>query len=259
MIIATSFSTYLEETNGNFEEALALAKQDGFEAMGIVVKEQLDYYLKNKEIFLNSGLKFCIHANMIDTNISSLNEGIRNESIKQMKEAIILAKELNARIVTFHPGKFRNTLHIQDAYYLLDLAIDELQAFAEQNNVLLCLENMEPKDRELCVTLTQVKKVLERHPKLGFTLDLAHVTMLVSNEEEFMQYYNELKDRISHFHISGIKPKTSHVEVSLKESDVDFTNVLKMIKDFNGMIRIENRERKKNLESRDFIINAIKQ
>lgn len=258
MNIATSFSSYIEETKDNCEGALALAKQDGFEFMGIMVKEPVEYYLEKKEIFKNSGLKFCLHADLHDTNLASVNQGIRKESVKQVKDAIILAKQLNAKICTIHPGKFKNTLNISEAYMLLDLSLCELLAYAEQNSVLLCLENMEPNPKELCVTLTQVQKVLERHPKLGLTLDLAHVAMVVESEEDFYNFYEVLKPRITHFHISGIKPRMSHVEVSLKESDVDFTTILKKIKDFDGIIRIENRERKKNIDSMEFIKNAIK-
>lgn len=257
MIIATSFETYMEETKGDVQKALQSAKEDGFEAIGIVMSESLNCYLEKIDILRNSGMLFCIHANMIDTNIASSNEGIRKESVRQFKEAMFLAKELDARIVTIHPGKFRNSIQVQEAYMLLDLSLSELIPFALQNNVVLCLENMEPWQRELCVSLTQVEKVLERHPNLGLTLDLAHVAMSVSSEEEIISYYLSLKNRITHFHISGIKQNISHVEVSLKDSDVDFTNMIRMIKDFSGIIRIENRERKKNIESLEFIRKVL--
>jgi sugar phosphate isomerase/epimerase len=257
MNVATTFDTYLAETNENLEEAFLLAKEQGFDAMGIMIKESLEYYLEKKEQFLDSGLKFCIHANLIDTNIASTNEGIRKESIKQFKDAIILAKEISCKIVTFHPGKFRNSLLVQEAYYTLDKSLQELLDFAEKNDVTLCLENMEPRDKTLCVTLTQTQKVLDRHPKLMLTLDLAHVAMVVNSEEELIEYYNSLKSRIAHFHISGIKPRRSHVEVSLKESDVDFTNIIRLIKNTPAIIRIENRERIKNIDSLEFIKQAL--
>jgi sugar phosphate isomerase/epimerase len=258
MIIATSFSTYIEEAKEEVVKALELAKQDGFSAMGVVASEPLEYYLSKKEAMLLSGLRFSVHAPIVDLNIASTNEGIRKESIRQIKDSIILAKELSAKVVTIHPGKFRNTLLIQEAYMLLDLSLSELMPFAEEHNVILCLENMEPGHKELCVTLNQVQKVLERHPKLGLTLDLAHVAMVVSSEEEFYEYYLSLKSRVTHFHISGIRPKMSHVEVSLNESDVDFTKMIQLIKDFTGIVRIENRERRKNVESLNFIKNIIK-
>jgi sugar phosphate isomerase/epimerase len=233
MIIATSLSTYLTESGDDLVGAFSLAKQDGFEAMGIVVSENIDYYSENLSLFKSSCLKFCIHAPFIDINLASTNEGIRKESVRQIKDAIQFAKNLGVRILTFHPGKYRNSLMVQEAYMLLDLSISELLPFAEQNNVLLCLENMEPGKNELCVSVIQVQKVLERHPKLGFTLDLAHVAMVVESEEELMQYYGSLQDRVSHFHISGIKPRMSHVEVSLKESDVDFTNICICLANFS--------------------------
>ena len=258
MIIATSFSTYFKECGQDIDKTFEVVKKDGFGAIGISISEPIEFYLEKKEKFKNSGLIFCIHAPLVDTNISSTNQGIRTESIKQMKGAILFAKEIDAKIVTLHPGKFRNTQMIQDAYLLLDSALDDLLLFAENNDVKLCLENMEPNPKELCVTLTQVQKVFDQHPNLCLTLDLAHVAMVVTSEEEFYAYYNSLKEYIRHFHISGIKPRMSHVEVSLIESDVDFSRIIKLIKEFPGIVLIENRERSKNLESFEFIKSVLK-
>ena len=257
MHIATSFSTYMVETGEDVEKALLLAKKDGFDAIGIVMSEPLDFYRTKKEQIINSSLKLCIHSNLTDTNIASINEGIRNESIKQAKDSITLASELGAKVVTIHPGKFRNTHYIQEAYFNLDNSINELISFADERGITLCLENMEPGNKDLCVTLTQIEKVLDRHSKLMLTLDLAHVGMVVENEIDMIHYYEKLKSRIKHFHISGLKPKMSHVEVSLKDSDIDFRNILNLIKNFDGIVRIENREREKNIESLKFIKEAI--
>jgi hypothetical protein len=81
MQIATTFDTYLEESNSDIKKALSLAKQDNFNAIGIMLNEPLDYYIKNKDLFKESKLKFCIHANITDTNIASLNEGISYVSV----------------------------------------------------------------------------------------------------------------------------------------------------------------------------------
>lgn len=259
MHIATTFDTYMELENNDLESALDRIKQDGFDALGIVVTEPISYYREMIPKLKQSGLKFCVHANLVDTNLASSNKGIRQESIKQVKEAIDLAIKLGAKVVTFHPGKFRNTFHIQEAYMLLDLSIKELLEYTEQINVTLCIENMEPRHKELCVSAAQTNNVLKRHPGLMLTLDLAHVAMKTDSVNDILDYYRQFKDRIRHFHISGNKPNKSHVEVSLNESGVDFSEVIREITDFSGILRIENRERKKNIESLEFIKNIINQ
>jgi len=115
MIIATSLSTYLDECRGDLDKSLSLIKEDGFDACGIVIEEPIDYYISISQKLKDSDLKFCIHANMTDTNIASINEGIRKESVKQIKDAILLGKEINA-IVNFHPGSFRNQFMVDEAY-----------------------------------------------------------------------------------------------------------------------------------------------
>ena len=254
MIIATSLATYLDETH-EWIKALNLAKEDGFKGIGIMIQESLNYYMENLSILKQSGLKFCVHANLIDTNIASLNEGIRKESVNQVKEAIILAKALSAEIVTFHPGKYRNYLLEKDAYEKLFISLEELLPFAKERTIKLALENMEPRGNNLCVKINQIDKVINRYPELGLCLDVAHAGMVTEN---FIEYLDVFRDKIIHFHISGVNYLNSHVEVSLKESRINFSLIINEISGFECMLRIENRTREKTLESLEFINNIIK-
>jgi sugar phosphate isomerase/epimerase len=254
MMIATTLKTYLEETNDDFDKAFAMIKQDGFEACGIVMNDPLDRYLSIKDKLRASGLRFCIHAPITDINISSTNLGIRKESVKQVKDAILLGKEIDA-VVTFHPGSFRNTFHVDEAYENMDMSIMDIMNFAKENDVCIFLENMEPGKKQLCTTIVQLKKVTQKFKDLNLCLDIAHAAMITEN---YMEYWHELKHRIKHIHISGINDQNSHVEVSLNESSVDFTDFIKTVKSFKGIIRIENRTRAKNLESLEFIREALR-
>lgn len=51
------------------------------------------------------GLYISLHGPSSDINISSLNKGIRRESVCQIKAAIDLAKKYELEKVTFHPGQ----------------------------------------------------------------------------------------------------------------------------------------------------------
>jgi len=46
-----------------------------------------------------------VHAQILDTNIASLNAGIREESVQQHLECFGLAADIGAPIVTFHPAR----------------------------------------------------------------------------------------------------------------------------------------------------------
>ena len=49
------------------------------------------------------GLQSTVHCPVLDVNIASPNRGIREESLRQYRAALDLAKELGARLVVLHP------------------------------------------------------------------------------------------------------------------------------------------------------------
>ena len=101
------------------------------------------FFLKDNTIaYKDCGLDVCIHAPTVDINIASLNEGIKAESVKQMKECIDYAESINAYAITVHAGKIgRNDppLRKQALEYACQ-SISELVDYAE--NVIISVENM---------------------------------------------------------------------------------------------------------------------
>ncbi len=105
MIIAASSVSYRNKLNTNILEQIACAKRDGFSACELhasfrgqrLSEEDIETALKDE-------MTFSVHANFKDNNISSLDPGIQNTSVSQIKEDILFAKAINAWVVVAHPG-----------------------------------------------------------------------------------------------------------------------------------------------------------
>lgn len=249
MLLAAPFHTYMEE---DFDKAINQMRQDGFDAIGLYIDREFEFYYGLKEKLIECKMPICLHADINDTNIASVNKGIREESMKQAKQTIDFARDINANVVTIHPGKYGNKYKEDGAYRVLYSSLCELEKYAGEVN--LAMENMEPEKNALCVNVEDVKKVIEEHPKLTLCFDAAHAAMV---QEDYLEYWDLLLERISHVHLSGVNGRNSHVEVSLAESLTDFSPMIKELKKFNGVVLIENRDKQKAVESLGFFRNVI--
>ena len=78
-----------------------------FEELGLDYAEILHQYPNqdlDTSIFENYSLKYSVHSPIINLNIASLTENIRQASIAEIKKSIDLANEIDAEIVVVHPG-----------------------------------------------------------------------------------------------------------------------------------------------------------
>lgn len=134
-----------------------------------------------------------LHAQIVDTNITSLNEGIREESVRQHLECFELAEAIGASVLTFHPSRPAQTrAHYTWAYQdkAVEFNLDFARLAAKRAadfNVVSGFEG--PHGAGYPV----VDMVVEMHdPRFGVLVDIAqglngyhwdHETMLVAIEK----------------------------------------------------------------------------
>lgn len=254
MIIAASSVSYRNKLNTNILEQIACAKSDGFSACELhaclrgqrLSKEDINSVLKDE-------MTFSVHANFKDNNISCLDPGIQNTSVAQIKEDILFAKAINARVVVAHPGCAEKG-NEEEAYDRLNQSLQELIPFARERRVVLTLENMDGTENKLFSHQRDVKNVLAFHPDLKLTIDFAHLSM---TNQDISAFLNDFADRIAHFHISGYFPERPHPKVPLEESQIDFSPYLSRIRDWDMLIAIEISDRRGVRQSRTIIENAF--
>ncbi len=249
MKLCARLACYLQAFE-SFEKAMQVIDEQGFKAINVHSEEITE---EMKKPLKESGKELSMHTFMIDTNLASTNEGIRKESIRQLRAEIDLCSEIGCMYITVHGGKSRNKFHEEEAYQQLTKTFDEVIPYAMSKNVQISLEYLEDQHRFIGYNAETMEYFLERYPTLLMTLDFAHAAI---NQADPIALFRKFKNRIKIVHLSGHHPQRSHVEVSLSESVVDPAEFIREILKYDVLIEIENRLYEKFQESYNYIMNV---
>ena len=145
---------YLSSTllwNGSLEEIFDLAGGSGLD--GIELWAQHFFYRGFREeeyckLAALYPLRGCVHSQSWDLNLASINEGIRTQSVEEVKRSIDLADRLGIDEVTVHPGH-RTILGAGEPYeaYLRE-SLEKILEYAERHGIDVSLEIMEKIPKE---------------------------------------------------------------------------------------------------------------
>ncbi len=185
-----------------------------------------------------------MHAPTVDLNISSLNTGIRKESVKQMKDALDYGKKINATALTIHSGQIgRNEDRIRK--YALELAIESIGELVDYSDIVVSVENMPERFSFLGNKVEELERI-QNETGCGLTIDVGHGNTC-GNCEEFLDLKN-----ISYCHLNdnnGVKDQ----HITLGEGTLDL-NLLKKVD--KGIIELNNFDNV--LKSKEVIKNLLK-
>lgn len=209
-------------------EIIKKAHEHNFEMIEILGESPF-FKKENTMAFKDCGLEVSIHAPTVDINIASLNEGIRAESLKQMKECIDYAESINAHAVTVHAGKIgRNDPPLRNmALELACESISELVDYAE--NVIISVENLPVRQAFLGNKIEELE-LFKSECGCNITIDVGHGNTTGNNEELLKLKY------ITYCHLNdndGVKDQ----HVPLGEGTLDLS-LLKYVK--KGIIELNN-------------------
>ncbi|HMK48389.1 MAG TPA: sugar phosphate isomerase/epimerase family protein [Methanocella sp.] len=137
-----------------------------------------------RDSFEGSGLEVYLHSPTVDLNPASVNRGIREETLRQLGEAVDMAAVAGAKYVTTHPGivhkdKVRGVC-IDYAMQVLGEAADD----ARSAGVTLSIENMPSHRQFLCNTPEELAG-FSSNCGCGVTIDVGHAIMC-SEPREFL-------------------------------------------------------------------------
>jgi sugar phosphate isomerase/epimerase len=211
-----------------------------------ITKESLPGF---RDIINSTGLEITVHGPFSDLNPASVNDAIRDETIRQIKQCVELSADFS-NIVVVHPGILSPLgSQMPDEAWTRNVdALVELCKHAEEYGVTLCLENMPNIEKLLCRTPSEIFGMTESvGGGIGMTFDAGH-----SNTMENTADFLKEKAKFTHVHIHdnhGIKDE--HLE--LGKGTVDWGRVLPELEDFKGMAVIEARSLEEGRRSLEYI------
>lgn len=203
------------------EAAILIGRQYGFAGMEVWAEHVWFHRsspLEIRDAAKRTGCKLTLHAASWDLNLCSLNKGIREQSIQEVRRSLDLAKEIGAASVTIHPG--RVTLSAKTRGWHEPILIDSLNRLAREamdRGLTLSIEHIEPLPKELVVTpeeLNRLRAALD-YPTTA-TFDIAHVPL----NRSLTRFYHELEN-IDKIHISDATAEKLHVPLGTGSIDLE--------------------------------------
>lgn len=194
-----------------------------------------------------------VHSPVLDINPCSVNPDIAEVSIQSAERSIKIAEEINAPIITIHPGRRtakrppgeRDKKRL--CYYL-----QRVKNAQDKKKIKVAIENMQPKVNALLYSTETLKEILENETWLYFTFDIAHA--IQNSKKEAIKFVDLFFEKIENIHVSGTEGKKTH---TLPKNCDDANEVLNYLSDcgYNKhlTLEIEDLNFKSHLDSKEKI------
>ncbi|MFP4655152.1 MAG: sugar phosphate isomerase/epimerase family protein [Methanohalobium sp.] len=204
-----------------------------------------------QELYETTNLNLTLHLPFSDLNLSSLNPGIHQEVLHQMKNNLEIASDF-VDLAVIHPG-YLSPMGAQVPERAWNKTIESLQKvcdYADNCNIQVAVENMpniphifgkEP--REMLDIISSVNR-----DNLGMTFDVGHANTMKMVDE----FLKECKDHISHIHIhDNTGERDQHLP--LGRGNINWEHVFDELSDYSGRYVTELRSLEDGKESQKYI------
>lgn len=190
-----------------------------------------------KNIYETTNLELTLHLPFSDMNLAGLNDSIRAEVLRQMKNYLTLASNY-VNLAVVHPGYLSPYgVQVPDQAYMTNLAsIRELCDFAADFGIIVAVENMPDFPKIFGKYPDEMQEMLDAvgSHNVGFTFDVGHANTVRLIDE----FLDQLKDRISHVHIhDNMGKKDEHLP--LGEGNIDWKHVMEKLSNYKGIFVTE--------------------
>jgi len=190
-----------------------------------VIREVKDELLQALE---RSHMKLICHLPTF-VSTADLTESLRETSLNEVLESLVLAAELGAMKAVLHPSHHRG-LGVFVIDQVRQYALRSLEAIvnkADQAGLTLCLENMFPQSNSL-VNPEDFDEVFKRFPGLRMTLDTGHAHIGDETGGKALAFIERFPDRICHVHANdNLGKEDSHLPIGA--GTIDFPELVKAL------------------------------
>ncbi len=223
-----------------------------FDAIQISGLDSVEFWPETPDFWLNGKnkdyLKNCLkdhpmffpitfHAPVLDLNPCSLNAEIAEISIQNTFEAIDLARELGASVVTIHPGR-RTVKRPPSAadYERFHNYIKRIKDSGASETIKIAIENMAPAINSLLADPEDLLDLLNKEKWLYFTLDTSHA--LSVSPDQVLRYISLCGHRLANVHLSYASEGSLHL--ALGNENIFKEIISEIIKSgYNGHLTLE--------------------
>lgn len=226
-------------------QAIPIAAGTGYDSMEVWTEHVWKYDERASQVgsvLAHNKLRSTVHCPVMDTNITSPNLGIRQESIRQFLQGVEIAHDLGSELMVIHPGHLYSHNETLDSFWALLLqSLEQIITRAQELNVRLAIENMDVQKEFEVVKwsndITRVTKHFEAE-KLGIVMDTTHL----STVPQILDYVANT-DFISHIHLSDARVTPSGwiaTHLPIGDGELNFQQVFDaVLPEFNGIVSFE--------------------
>ena len=183
-----------------------------------------------KEAAKSYDLQYSLHAPFADINIASPSKTMLAASMKRLKQSMVYANEMDAKVWVFHPGAKTgiSQFYPNAEWKQNSLSIQELYKTSEEYGLNIALENLPAKYYFLMSKPEEFTHFYrETILPVGIVLDVGHANL----EGQIQPFFNLLSDKIVHIHASDNDGSDDqHLGIGKGKIDYDyFKETLKKI------------------------------
>jgi sugar phosphate isomerase/epimerase len=219
------------------EQCFNFAEKNGINIVELVIEPPQIFNDEYKQKFIdlvNSySIKKQVHGPYIDLSLCSHNTRISEVSIESNIEIIKICYQIDVNLLTIHPGlaNFMLTSIRELNKDHLKKAIHKILDFTNNQNFLICLENM-PKKAYIMTDNKNIDEVYTTIARedLKITYDTSHFYMCDGNVSNLWDEYHQI---IKNVHLVDNFSKDSDTHPPLGSGKIDFKEIFDVLKNYN--------------------------
>jgi sugar phosphate isomerase/epimerase len=200
------------------------------------------------------GMEFQVHAPLTDVNIGSVHEPMRMAALNEIKQTIMMCRQLDIPMVTIHPGFVQGIAFLDRSKTLVKTkeSVKELASFAKEHSVEAVLENLPANINAVCTHADELIDVIG-DTGLGMCFDIGHANT-AGQVDEFLKHVGLFRN--VHIHNNeGQWDQHNRID----DGSADLGRVLGALKgNYSGNIIIESLDLESGAESKAILERKLR-
>jgi sugar phosphate isomerase/epimerase len=236
----TPFLNMLESISKSFELWEILSEgEDRLE----LIKDDVSY---GRDSF---DMRFQVHAPLSDVNIGSVHEPMRIAAVDEIKQTIMMCRQLEIPLVTIHPGFVQGIAFLNKAKALerTKESVKEISAYARDQSVTVVVENLPANINATCTRADELLEAIEGSG-LGICFDMGHANT-AGQMDEMLKHV----DRFKNVHLHNNDGQWDQHN-TVDDGSADLSKVVSVLKrSYRGNIIIESTDLESGAQSKQVL------